>query len=94
MDKGFNKNTGLTNDWAHTHTKHATGTVIGDVRQMGVRVELDGLVTRIVTRHVTLSTIDAHLIINDCHYLLLVVQLVVRADVFQGFSSHILVENV
>ena len=40
---------------------------------MSIFVELNGLVTRVIARHVTFSTIDAHVRINQCNDVLLVV---------------------
>jgi len=47
---------------------------------MSVLIKLDGLVPRIIARHVALSAVYAELLIDDCNHLLLIVQLVVFAD--------------
>ena len=42
-----------------------TCAVIRDVGEVGAGVERDGLVARVVTRHVTLATVDTHVLEID-----------------------------
>ena len=57
---------------------------------MCVGGQMQHLVSRIIAGHVTLSTVDAHLLIYESLYLLLVVQLLVSSNVLQSASYHIL----
>lgn len=48
------------------------------------------LVSSVVTGHVTLPAVNAHLWIDQSLHLLLNVELLIGADVFQSFGYHIL----
>lgn len=48
------------------------------------------LVSSVVTGHVTLPTVNAHLRIDQSLHLLLNVELLIGADVLQSFGYHIL----
>jgi hypothetical protein len=43
-----------------------TCAVVSDLRQVCVGIEAYSLVARVITRHVTLSTVDAHVLHNNC----------------------------
>ena len=45
-------------------TGTSTGAVIGDVRDVSGCIECDGLVARVVARHVALTAVDAHVLRN------------------------------
>ena len=60
---------------------------MGEVR-LGVKG--DGLVAGVVADHVALSAVDAHVLVDQCHHLLRVVQLIVGSDVRQSLPYHIL----
>ena len=60
---------------------------MGEVR-LGVKG--DGLVAGVVADHVALSTVDAHVLVDQCHHLFRVVQLIVGSDVRQSLPYHIL----
>lgn len=77
-------------DRAHAHTQGAAGAVRGHARQVGGGVKGYSLIAGIVTDHITLATIDTHVLVNDGHYLLSVVQGIVRADTREGLTNHIL----
>jgi hypothetical protein len=53
-------------------------------------VKGDGLVARVVAHQVALATVDAHVLVNERHHLLCVVQRVVVSDARQGLANHIL----
>jgi hypothetical protein len=53
-------------DGAHGDAHGASGAVVSDVGNVGVGVEADGLVARVVARHVALAAIDAHVL--DCYH--------------------------
>ena len=40
------------------------------LRDVGVRVEFDGLVAGVVARHVAFAAVNAHLRINESHHVL------------------------
>jgi len=44
------------------HTEGTAGTILGDLSQMRLWVETDGLVTRVVARHVAFAAVNAHLL--------------------------------
>lgn len=46
-------------DRANRQAQIAPGAVVVHMRQMGYRVKLDRLITRVGTRHVAFSTVDA-----------------------------------
>ena len=77
-------------DRTHTHAEGAPRTVRGHMREVCLGVKSDGLVARVVADHVALSTVDAHVLVDQRHYLLSVVQLVVGSDVWQSLSYHVL----
>lgn len=51
-------------DGAHGDAHGAACAVVGDVRNVGVGVEADGLVARVVARHVALAAVNAHVLQN------------------------------
>ena len=65
---------------ADRNTESTSCAVIGDERLMGLRVEVDGLVPGVIARHVALTTVDAHVIVDSGNNLFSVVKLVVAAD--------------
>ena len=78
------------NDGTHTDTECAPSAVGSNVREVGFRVERDGLVSAVVAGHVALSTVDTHVLINQSHHLLLVVQVTICPNQRYSFSNHIL----
>ena len=77
-------------DWTHAQTQSAARAVAGHSRQVRLGVEHDRLVARVVADHIALATIDAHVLIDDGHHLILVVQLSVRANGGHCLSNHVL----
>ena len=77
-------------DRTHTHAEGAPRTVRGHMREVCLGVKGDGLVARVVADHVALSTVDAHVLVDQRHHLLSVVQLIVGSDVWQSLSYHVL----
>ena len=53
-------------------------------------VKGDGLVAGVVADHVALAAVDAHVLVNQRHHLLSVVQLIVGSDVRKGRPYHVL----
>ena len=78
------------NNGTNTDTQCTPGTILGDVRKMCRGVKGDGLVTGVITRHVTFATIDAHVFINDGHHLFSVVQVIISSYPRQCLPYHIL----
>lgn len=77
-------------DGADTETESAAGAVGGDAGEVCDRVELDGLVATVVARHVALATVDAHVLVDHCHHLLLVVKVTIGANHGDGLCNHVL----
>lgn len=50
------------NDWTNRDTKCTTGTIIGHFRNVGNWIKLYCLVSGVIASHVTLSTIDTHIL--------------------------------
>ena len=48
------------------------------------------LVAGVIADHVALATVDAHVVINNSHYLVCVVQLSIGPDPGQGTAYHVL----
>lgn len=57
------------NDGADTGTQSTSSTVVGDGGDVGVGIEVDGLVSTVVTGHVALATVDAHLVVHQGNHL-------------------------
>ncbi len=77
-------------DRADRHAQRTPGTVRRHVGKMRLGVKGDRLVARVVADHVALATVDAHVLVDDGHHLLRVVQLTVGPDGRQGSANHIL----
>lgn len=58
-------------DGAHRSAQRATRAVILDCGQVGVLVELDGLVSTVVAGHVALTAVDAQFLVDKGDDLLL-----------------------
>ena len=78
------------NDGTHADTQGAPSAVRGHTWEVRLGVKGDGLVAGVVADHVTLATVDAHVLVNDCHSLLRVVQGVVGSDAREGPAYHVL----
>ena len=78
------------NDWADRETQCAPRAVTGDVGQVGLGVKGYRLVARIIADHVALSTVDAHVFVDDCDDLLCVVHVAIGTNHWQGTTYHIL----
>ena len=81
---------GFTYDWTDTDAQRAARAVTSHVRQMSFWIKCDRLVSGIITSHVTLSAVDTHLFINQCHDLLAVVQLSVRSNSRKSAANNFL----
>ena len=60
---------------------------------MGLGVKGYCLVAGVIADHVTLATVDAHVLVNDGHHLLGVVQGVIGSNTRQGLAYHVLREG-
>ena len=60
------------------------------MREVRLGVKGDGLVARVVTDHVALPAIDAHVFVDQRHNLLLVVQLIVLPNSRESLPYHVL----
>ena len=77
-------------DGADTETEGAAGAVRGDTGKVRDRVELDGLVATVIACHVALATVDAHVLVDHRHHLLLVVKVTICANHGDGLRNHVL----
>ena len=51
------------------------------MREVCLEIKGDGLVAGVVADHVALAAVDAHVLVDQCHNLLSVVQLIVGSNV-------------
>ena len=78
------------NDRTDTDTQCTPSTILGDMREVGRGVKGDRLVAGVVTRHVTLAAIDAHVFVNNGHNLFGVIQVIVSSNPRQCLPYHVL----
>lgn len=77
-------------DRTHRQTESTASTVFGHTRQMSLWIECDRLIAAVVAGHVALATIDTHLFVDECYYMLFVIQAVVVGDLVQCQTDYVL----
>ena len=75
-------------DGTHADTQSTPCALLCDVGQVGLWVKGDGLVSQVIADHVTLATVDTHVLLNQCHNLLLDIQLTPCSDTRQSTSNN------
>ena len=80
------------NDGADAEAEGAASAVRGDVWEVSDGIKCDGLVAAVVAGHVALATVDAHVLVNHRHHLLLVVKVTIGPNHGDGSSNHVLEE--
>ena len=73
-----------------THSVHPVHSSVMWGRWVSGSNKGDGLVSRVIADHVTLATVDTHVLINQCHSLLLDIQLTPCSNTRQSTSNNIL----
>ena len=73
--------------------ERAAGTVRRDVGEVRLGVKGDRLVAGVVADHVALAAVYTHVLVDDGHHLLCVVQVAIGTDAGEGLSYHILVRS-
>ena len=71
-------------------TEGAASAVRCDVGEVRPGVKGDGLVAGVIADHVALPAVYAHVLVNDGHHLLSVVQAAVGTDTWEGPAYHLL----
>mmetsp|Transcript_49425 Transcript_49425/g.107387 ORF Transcript_49425/g.107387 Transcript_49425/m.107387 type:complete len:228 (+) Transcript_49425:37-720(+) len=74
-------------DRADGETECASGAVVGDVGEMRLGVEVDGLVAAVVARHVALAAVDARVKVDLRNHLLLDVELGEPGHALKGLTE-------
>ena len=60
------------------------------MRQMGLGIKCDGLVTTVIAGHVALATVDTQVFINEGHHLLTVIQVTIGTNTRQSCTNNFL----
>lgn len=76
-------------DGADAEAQSTAGAAVLNRGEMSLGVKHNGLVSSVVTGHVALPTVNAHLRIDQSLHLLLNVELLIGTDVFKSFGYHI-----
>lgn len=77
-------------DGADAEAEGAARAVRGDAGEVRDGVKLNRLVATVVAGHVALAAVDAHILVDHRHHLLLVVEVTVGPDHGDGLCNHIL----
>ena len=78
------------NDGTHAHTQRATCAILRHMWEMSFLAKGDGLVAGVIADHVALSTVDAHVFVDNGNHLLGVVQRVVGTYARESLTDQIL----
>lgn len=68
-------------DWTDAEAERTASAAVSHKRQVGLWIKCYGLVSRVITGHVTFPTVDAHVLIYQSLDLLFVVEFLVRTNV-------------
>ena len=80
----------LTNNRTNWKAQSTSSTVLSHMRQVGLGIKGNGLITTVITGHVALAAVNAQVFVNQSHNLLPVIQVTISSNTSQGCTNDIL----